>query len=940
MLLPKKVGPLTLMRKLGSDGATEAFAGILDEPAGQPVVAYRLPPSATDDAARFASVQSRVHDLTAVRHPLLLPIAQILQEEGQTFVIEEQADSVDLATVLAWCRREGRTLPPNLFLHLATQVCNALEALHGRPGKSTGAESVLHLALRPAAVRVTPDGRALLGGYDLGVPIAASEERALDRIAALAPEQTQAEPDLTPAADIFSLGSLLYEMLTLEPLFRGDSGLQTLHAVRKAEVSSALQRVKRAMPGLDKVLYRALSLNPRHRYQRAFVLREDVRGLMAGYSFTRIHDDLVAFLEPVFAERAARVEALPADDPQDSTGALLRQAAIGGAAADVALASGRPTGRETLAPVDDLDDGMEIWSEVPTSVDPVDPRAVPVATPNPSRARAAGPSVPPDQTSWIRRDVDRPPADAFDTDESTDISTLGASPAPAATRGPATLPPEFGAIPTKRQLTPAEAAELGLRQRRPLDGPTSARPDPSSTNVPADQRDLRTAPTPVREEVVDGPTREERAKIAAEAARRAVARQDAAEREARDEAPAPTRGPKPSPEVTAPRAAVPTDEDDDVDWRPRRSNRVLLYAGAGVGVFLLLVVCGGGLVFGAVQVGRQLGGEGPVAANTPAQPLGEILPTAPEFPEFPEEPPADPTTAAPADAPAAPPAAPAAATPPPAAPVAATPPTLVAPTAPRAATPPREPTRTAPPRTTTPQVASLSPTTPTTTRTATRSSSSEPTSTSVSRYAPPTPRLPADDLLGATPVVDGATTSAPSSIDELADKARSGALSAADRLTLEMVDRSNVSYTRAQTMLYEDAKARGDGRAQRKHLESILGHPENRYNPVFLAEGAHLDIEDRKFDRALQRAETAERHWARLPSDLVFSRKAMIYEAQAAAWQGLFYSSGGEDRNALQRSILAWERYQRHVGVKNRTDMAQVADEQLAKLYDARRRLE
>ena len=49
--------------------------------------------------------------------------------------------------------------------------------------------------------------------------------------------------------------------------------------------------MKHCLPGLDKILYRALSLNPRHRYQRAFVLREDLRGLMVGYQFGDIERD-------------------------------------------------------------------------------------------------------------------------------------------------------------------------------------------------------------------------------------------------------------------------------------------------------------------------------------------------------------------------------------------------------------------------------------------------------------------------------------------------------------------------------------------------------------------------------------------------------------------------------------------------------------------------
>jgi len=950
MLLPTKIDHLTLARPLGFDGATETFSGLLDEPAGQAVIARALPTSATRDPALLAAVLARVQDLTAVKHPLLLPILQVIDDESAYYVLEEQPDAVDLGAVLAHCAREGKELPPNIFLNLATQICNALEALHGRPGKATGTESVLHLGLRPQAVHLTADGRVLVGGYDLGLPIDAADERALTRLAACSPEQTQAESKLKPSSDIFSLGGLLYHMVTLEPLFRAESGLQTLHAIRKAEVSAALQRVKRQMPGLDKVLYRALSLNPRHRYQRAFVLREDIRGLMAGYSFTRITDELSAFLQPIFAERAARPDpALPTTSSLDSTGALLRQAAIGGAASDPALKADRG-GRDTLAPsaVDDLD-GLEMWSEVPTSVDPTNPQALPVTTPPPAHQREAG-SVPPDQTSWIRRNLDAPPTDAFDHDEATDISAYPSTPPPAGRRSPPTLTPEFGSIaPVKRQLTPAEAAELGIRQRRPSSEPTPARPDPTSTNVPLEDRP---APPPrVREQVVDAPTqRERRAQQAADLAREPSREHEQRENQPPDSA-MPAFGSERGPERTAPRATAGLDSstvdetlEDDLEWRPRRSNRTLLYVGAGIVVFLAVVVCGGSAIYGVVNVGQQLVAAAPVPSAPEPSALGEALRPAqpPEFPEFPDEDDGEP--AAPADTQVA------VAEPPPAAPpepaatrqAAAPTPAAPAPTAPpRAATlPARDPapaTRTTAPATRTTAPATRTSPAPSSAVATTRTA---PARTAEPRYEPPPPRPISDDLVRSAAILPTATDSAPPEIDALSSKARSGSLSAADKLTLEMVDPSDLAYTRAQTLLYEDAKARSDGRAQRKHLESILKHPENRYNPVFLAEGASLDIADRKYDRALERAELAERHWARLPSDLIFSRKAMIYEAQAAAWQGRFYTSGGDDLAALQRSIQGWERYQRHVGARNRTDLARVADEQLAKLYDARRRLE
>ncbi len=514
MLLPQKLGSVTLMRKLGSDGVAESFVGILDEPAGQQVVVRRLQKHILDDPSRLSTVEARLEDLTAVRHPSLLSVLRHEALGPERLVFEEHLDAVSLAEVIAWCKREGRTLPPNVFLHVATQICNGLEALHGRPGKASGAENVLHLALGPSAVLLSTDGRVCIGEYGLvrsptALPSGGADDMAA-RLSHLSPEQTHPDRPLTPASDIFALGSLLYELLLLEPLFRRDSSLQTIHAVRQAVVGAALQQVKAALPGLDKVLYRALSLNPRHRYQRAFVLREDVRGLMAGFSFTQVADELRTLLNPLFAARAElRGETPPPADTraggtgaagapgQDDTMAFLRKAAAGDAGASAAAGG-------AVASDDELD-GLEMWSEVPTSVDPTDPEGRPTTTPAgaPPRQETTGEANPaePDRTTWIKHS--EPPAEgAFDADESTEV---GDAPAPrAVTPGG-----------TKRQLSPDEARALGLQvrptpepaPRRGMDTiPTSFRdvkPDEDRPSVP----DPGATPGPLRDRPVSPATR-------------------------------------------------------------------------------------------------------------------------------------------------------------------------------------------------------------------------------------------------------------------------------------------------------------------------------------------------------------------------------------------------------------------------------------------------
>lgn len=319
MLLPKTVGPLTLLRKLGSGGVAESYEGVLNGPEKKRVCVRRVLPYILADKARLTSVEARVRDLMGAKHPLLLPVLDWVEVDEERFIVEEWTNHIDLETVLAHARQHNRPIPGNVFLNIAAQICNGLEALHGRPGRGTGAENILHLALRPSACWVDSEGQVALGAFALlRSPLAlpgGGEGPVPMRFEYLSPEQTHASQKLTPASDVFTLGSLLYELFTLKPLFKAESKDQTVQQLRRAEVTSQLLKVKEGMPGLDKLLFRALSVNPRHRYQRAFVLREDLRGLMAGYSFANISRDAGLYLSPLFSAASQTEPQMLGDGP-------------------------------------------------------------------------------------------------------------------------------------------------------------------------------------------------------------------------------------------------------------------------------------------------------------------------------------------------------------------------------------------------------------------------------------------------------------------------------------------------------------------------------------------------------------------------------------------------------------------------------------------------
>ena len=324
ILLPRDVGPLTLIKKIGSGGVSETFTGTFSKDNGEKeeVTIRKVMPFVTEDLARLTSLEARVKDLVGIDSEGLVKTRQWFAHKNERFVIEDKLDSVDLQRVISWCKQKNLSIPNTIFLNIALQICTSLEALHGRSGAATGCKNVLHLGLRPASILLDRNGKVTLGGYALtrspsSLPGGSSGPVQL-MIEYVSPEQTKSTEQLGPQSDIFSLGSLLYEMVALKPLFKESSKQRTIERIRRADVTAQMMETKKIHPGLEKILFRALSIRQEHRYKRAFVLREDLRGLMATHSFTNIEQESIDFLAPFFAAEKKSTRP-PRPDTDDTT---------------------------------------------------------------------------------------------------------------------------------------------------------------------------------------------------------------------------------------------------------------------------------------------------------------------------------------------------------------------------------------------------------------------------------------------------------------------------------------------------------------------------------------------------------------------------------------------------------------------------------------------
>jgi WD40 repeat protein/Flp pilus assembly protein TadD len=245
-----------------------------------------------DDLRRF---RAEAEAVARLRHPHVVQIHTIGEHQGLPFLSLEYCARGSLRDGLA-----GKPLPPAEAARLVEALAGAVQAAH--------LKQIVHRDLKPHNVLLTEEGEPKITDFGLAKRIQAAEEGAapkrreasLTRTGAVVgtpnympPEQARGEP-VGPAADIYGLGAVLYELLTGQPPFTADSIVDTLSKVMHVEPLSP-RRLRPEVPrDLETICLRCLEKEPGRRYTTAAALAEDLHRFIAG--------------EPILARPVGRVE--------------------------------------------------------------------------------------------------------------------------------------------------------------------------------------------------------------------------------------------------------------------------------------------------------------------------------------------------------------------------------------------------------------------------------------------------------------------------------------------------------------------------------------------------------------------------------------------------------------------------------------------------------
>jgi len=240
---------------LGRGGMGEVYRAE-DLRLGETVALKFLPPELAEDAAWRQRLQDEVRVTRQVSHPNVCRVHDLVELEGETFIAMEYIDGEDLASLL---RRIGR-LPEDKAIDAARQICSGIAAAHAR--------GVLHRDLKPANAMLDGRGQVKLTDFGIAALAEAAEEGEIAGTPLyMAPELLRGEA-ATPRSDIFSLGLVLYELLTGRRAIDADdfAGIRRWHRDGRAD---ALGSGGDLDPAVLAVIRRCLSADPTERPESA-----------------------------------------------------------------------------------------------------------------------------------------------------------------------------------------------------------------------------------------------------------------------------------------------------------------------------------------------------------------------------------------------------------------------------------------------------------------------------------------------------------------------------------------------------------------------------------------------------------------------------------------------------------------------------------------------
>jgi eukaryotic-like serine/threonine-protein kinase len=266
----QKIGPYEVSGQIGAGGMGEVYKA-RDPRLGRDVAIKVLPSSFSSDPDRLQRFAQEARAAAALNHPNILAIFDIGEDKGAPYVVSELLEGETLRDRL----RSG-ALSSRKAIDFALQMAHGLAAAHEK--------GIVHRDLKPENLFITHDNRLKILDFGLAklihpeensgsgdsptVQVATDPGVVMGTVGYMSPEQVRGK-SADHRSDIFSFGSILYEMVSGKRAFHGDSPADTMSAILKEDPPELSETGRNIPPALQRIVNHCLEKNPGQRFQSA-----------------------------------------------------------------------------------------------------------------------------------------------------------------------------------------------------------------------------------------------------------------------------------------------------------------------------------------------------------------------------------------------------------------------------------------------------------------------------------------------------------------------------------------------------------------------------------------------------------------------------------------------------------------------------------------------
>ncbi len=299
-----------ILERIDSGGMAEVYRGVAESAFGglkKSVAIKRILPTLSKNKKFVSMFIDEARVSMHLQHANIASVFDIGVADKTYFLVLEYVDGPTLKAIVDTIKKQNRRLPVAQCLYIMIEVCKGLGYAHDATDPESGKPlGIVHRDVSPPNILVSKRGEIKL--VDFGLAKASSQLEHTDpgvvkgKFSYLSPEAAAGEA-VDHRADIFAVGSLLYELLTGQRLFQGENDYKTVQLVKAAEVPPIAPQNPDVSPELETIVRRVLARDRAQRFQTAGELEDALAHHLFARRLKVSSRDIESLVRKTLAER-------------------------------------------------------------------------------------------------------------------------------------------------------------------------------------------------------------------------------------------------------------------------------------------------------------------------------------------------------------------------------------------------------------------------------------------------------------------------------------------------------------------------------------------------------------------------------------------------------------------------------------------------------------